>query len=129
MTGTGETGIDAGQLFPKWISSGQLGFRVVLFTGDLRLNASVRGRSWSAMISRALHAPTGLLVIPSAERGPVDSSYTLDLVVEGGIRTATIYIVYENFTSGTRLMSGNELVPDYPLAQQWRFGVYWPIAN
>lgn len=130
MTGTGETGIDAGQLFPEWISSGQLGFRVVLFTGDLRLNASVRGRSWSAMASRALHAPTGLLVIPSAERAPVDASYTLDLVVEGGIRTATIYIIYENITSGTRLMSGNELVPDYPFpAQQWRFGVYWPIAN
>ena len=129
MTGTGETGINAGQLFPDWMSSGQVGFRVVLFTGDLRLDASLRGRSWSAMVSRALHAPTGLLVIPSAERVPVDASYTLDLVVEGGIRTATIYILYENITSGTRLMSGNEIVTDYPLAQQWRFGVYWPIAN
>lgn len=130
MIGTGKTGLDTGQLFPEWVSSGQLGFKVVLFTGDLRLNTSVRGRSWSAMVSRALHAPTGLLVIPSAERAPVDASYTLDLVLEGGIRTATIYIIYENITSGTRLMSGNELVPDYPLpAQQWRFGVYWPIVN
>ena len=130
MTGIGETKLDEGRLFPEWFSSGRLGFKAVLFTGDLRLNASVRGRSWSAMISRALHAPTGLLVIPSAERTPVDASYALDLVVEGGIRTATVYIIYENITSGTRLMSGNELVPDYPLpAQQWRFGVYWPIAN
>ena len=130
VTGTGETELDVGPLFPEWVSSGQLGFKVVLFTGDLRLNTSVRGRSWSAMVSRALHAPTGLLVIPSAERAPVDASYTLDLVLEGGIRTATVYIIYENITSGTRLMSGNELVPDYPLpAQQLRFGVYWPIAN
>ena len=69
-------------------------------------------------------------MIPSTERAPVDASYTLDLVLEGGIRTATVYIIFENITSGTRLMSGNELVPDYPLpAQQLRFGVYWPIAN
>lgn len=130
MTGSGENELDAGRLLPEWVSSGQFGFRVVLFTGDLRLNTSVRGRSWSAMDSRALHAPTGLLVIPSAERAPVDASYTLDLVLEGGIRTATLYIIYENITSGTTLMSGNELVPDYPLpAQQLRFGVYWPIAN
>ncbi|MYD18153.1 MAG: hypothetical protein F4X05_00720 [Rhodothermaceae bacterium] len=130
MTGSGENELDTGELLPEWVSSGQVGFKVVLFTGDLRLNTSVRGRSWSAVDSRALHAPTGLLVIPSAERAPVDASYTLDLAVEGGIRTATIYIIYENITSGTRLMSGNELVPDYPLpAQQLRFGVYWPIAN
>ena len=129
-TGTAESELDSGRLLPKWVSSGQLGFKTVLFTGDLRLNTSVRGRSWSTMVSRALHAPTGLLVIPSAERAPVDASYYLDLVLEGGIRTATLYIIYENITSGTRLMSGNELVPDYPLpAQQLRFGVYWPIAN
>ena len=150
MTGTRESELDSGRLLPQCVSSGQVGFRVVLFTGDLRLNTSVRGRSWSTMVSRALHAPTGLLVIPNklralstldqpsnalleipaTESAPVDASYTLDLVLEGGVRTATVYIIYENITSGTHLMSGNELVPDYPLpAQQLRFGVYWPIAN
>ena len=127
---TGRTGYDAERILPKWTLSWQLGFRAVLFTGDLRLDMSIRGRSWTAMRSRTLHAPTGLLVIPSSERIPVKASYTLDLVVEGGIRTATVYVLYENMTSGTGLMAGNELVADYPLpAGQLRFGVYWPIMN
>ena len=130
FTETGRTNYNAKRILPQWALSGQLGFRMVLFTGDLRLDVSVRGRSWSAMTSRTLHAPTGLLVIPSGERSPVPASYTLDLVVEGGIRTATVYVLYENMTSGTGLMVGNELVADYPLpAGQLRFGVYWPIMN
>lgn len=130
VTEMGRTSDNAKRILPQWALSGRLGFRTVLFTGDLRLDVSVRGRSWSAMTSRTLHAPTGLLVIPSGERSPVSASYTLDLVVEGGIRTATVYILYENMTSGTGLMTGNELVADYPLpAGQLRFGVYWPITN
>lgn len=121
---------DAQRVLPRWALSGQLGLRTVLFTGDLELNVAVRGRSWSAMTSRTLHAPTGLLVIPSTERLPVQGSYTLDLIAEGGIRTATVYIYFENITSGTQWMTGNELVADYPLpAGQLRFGVYWPITN
>ena len=127
---TGRTRYRADSVFPKWALSGQLGFRTVLFTGDLRLNAFVRGRSWSAMTSRTLHAPTGLLVLPSEKRPAVDASYILDVGVEGRIRVATVYIIYENAVSGTGLMIGNELVADYPLpAGQLRFGVYWPIIN
>lgn len=127
---SGRTDRNAELQLPEWILSGEIGFRAILFTGDLRLDTSVRGRSWSAMTSRTLHAPTGLMVLPSPERTPVLSSYTLDLVVKGSIRTATVYVIYENMTSGTGLMTGNELVADYPLpAGQLRFGVYWPITN
>ena len=130
FTNTGRTQYNAERVLPKWTLSGQLGFRTVLFKGDLRLDMSVRGRSWSAMTSRTLHAPTGLLVLPSDQRQPVRASYTLDLVIEGGIRTATVYVLYENMTSGTGLMAGNELVANYPLPSgQFRFGVYWPIRN
>ena len=119
-----------GLVLPKWASFGQLGFRAVLFTGDLHLNVSVYGRSWSAMNGRTLHAPTGLLVLPSKQRNSIPASYSLDLILEGGIRTATVYVLYENITSGTKLLAGNELVADYPLpARQLRFGVYWPIRN
>ncbi len=127
---TGRSKYGAELSLPKWTLSGQLGFRAVLFTGDLRLNAFLQGRSWSSMTSRTLHAPTGLLVLPSKDRQPVQASYILDLVVEGKIRDATVYLRYENITSGTELMAGNEIVADYPLpAGQLRFGVYWPITN
>ncbi|MCY4158283.1 MAG: hypothetical protein OXE92_06200 [Bacteroidetes bacterium] len=127
---TGRTQYSAELVLPKWTLSGELGFRTVLFTGDLHLDVSLRGRSWSAMTSRTLHAPTGLLVLPFDQRRPVQGSYTIDIVLKGGVRTATVYILYENLTSNTRLLNGNELVADYPLpAGQLRFGVYWPINN
>jgi len=127
---TGRTKYGGELVLPEWTLSGQIGFRGVLFTGDLHLDVSLVGRSWSSMTSRTLHAPTGLLVLPSAQRWPIRGSYTLDMVVKGGIRTATVYFLYENITSGTGLMAGNELVADYPLpATQFRFGVYWPIEN
>jgi len=127
---TGRTKYHGELVLPEWTLSGQIGFRGVLFTGDLHLDISLLGRSWSSLTSRTLHAPTGLLVLPSSDRRPIRGSYTLDLVVKGKIRTATVYLLYENFTSGTGLMAGNELVVDYPLpAAQMRFGVYWPIEN
>ncbi len=130
ITQTGRSKYGAELSLPKWTLSAQVGFRAILFTGDLHLNAFVRGRSWSAMTSRTLHAPTGLLVLPSKDRRTVQASYMLDVVAEGKIRTATVYLRYENMTSGTELMQGNELIADYPLpAGQLRFGVYWPITN
>ena len=129
-THTGRTRYGVEHALPKWTLAGRFGLRAVLFKGDLHLDISVRGRSWSAMTSRTLHAPTGLLVLPSDQRQPVNLSHTLDLVVKGSIRTATVYVLYENMTSGTELMAGNELVADYPLPSgQLRFGVYWPISN
>ena len=127
---TDRTKYDGQLALPEWTLSGQIGFRGVLFTGDLHLDVSLMGRLWSSLTSRTLHAPTGLLVLPSPERRPIHGSYSLDLIVKGKIRTATMYILYENLTSGTSLMAGNELVADYPLpAAQLRFGVYWPIEN
>jgi len=127
---TGRTQYGAERVLPKWSLSGRFGFHTILFKGDLRLDVSIQGRSWSTMSSRTLHAPTGVLVLPSDDRYPVRGSYTIDLVLKGGIRTATVYVLYENMTSGTGLLKGNELVADYPLpAGQLRFGVYWPISN
>jgi len=127
---TGRTQSTSETVLPKWTLSGHFGIRTVLFKEDLRLDISLRGRWWSAMTSRTLHAPTGLLALPSYFRQPIQESYILDVAVKGKIRTATVYVFYENLTSGTGLMAGNELVADYPLpARQLRFGVYWPIHN
>jgi hypothetical protein len=64
-----------------------------------------------------------------SDRPPAASS-TIDLVFEGGIRGATVSLAYENLLSGTNVLIGNLIVPDYPLPQQRiRFGVRWPIKN
>ena len=130
VTHTDRTRYGAKLVLPKWASFGQIGFQAILFTGDLHLNASIRARFWSTMSGRTLHAPTGLLALPSEQRNSIPASHSLDLILEGGIRTATVYVLYENITSGTGLMAGNERVADYPLpARQLRFGVYWPIKD
>ena len=68
--------------------------------------------------------------MPAADDRPVDASWSVDIVFEGQIRTATITLSYENALAGTGALPGNELVPLYPLAEQrFRIGVYWPIPN
>ncbi len=119
----------AGSLPDLWLNA-RVGARYLLFTGDLDLDVSLRARYWMGFLSRTLHAPTGLLVLPAADARPVEASGTLDLVVEGGVRTATLFLAYENMLSGTQLVVGNLLVPTYPLpAGRFLFGVYWPILN
>ena len=123
------------QALPRLSGQGRLGARYRLFTGDLRLDLSVRTRLWSAMTSRTLHAPTGLLVLAEdptlfPEGGRLPASATIDVVAEAGLRTAVLFVAYENVTSGTQLMAGNQVVPVYPLpATRLRFGVFWPIVN
>ena len=120
---------------PTLSGQARLGARYQLFTGDLRLDLSVRARLWSAMTSRTLHAPTGLLVLsenpmlyPDGEKLP--ASAVVDVVAEAGVRSAVLFAAYENILSGTALMAGNQVVPIYPMpAFQLRFGVFWPIAN
>ena len=121
---------------PEFFAQGRLGARYALFTGDLILDLSVRGRFWTEMRSRTLHAPTGLLVLPDATddlypaSGFLPSSGTLDVVVEAAIRTARLFVAYENALSGTQVLLGNQIVPIYPLpARRLRFGVFWPILN
>ncbi|MDX1488150.1 MAG: putative porin, partial [Acidiferrobacterales bacterium] len=97
---------------------------------DLLLDVAVRGRFWSQLRSRTLHPQTGLLVIPEAGARIFGPSGTLDVVLQGGIRTATLFVVYENILSGTAVLVGNLLVPTYPLPERrLRFGIYWPIFN
>ncbi|MDX1428888.1 MAG: hypothetical protein R3282_01320 [Rhodothermales bacterium] len=115
---------------PEFYAVGRLGARYLLFHGDLDLNIFVRGRFWSDFRSRTLHTPTGLLALPTAGSRPVESSAALDIVLEGGVRVATLFVAYENLLSGTNAVPGNLLVPVYPLAEQrLRFGVFWPISN
>lgn len=119
----------AASLPDLWLRA-HVGARYLLFTGDLDLDVSLQGRYWTRFQSRTLHAPTGLLVLPEASARPVDTSGTLDLVVQGGVRTATLFLAFENMLSGTELLVGNLIVPTYPLpARRLRFGIYWPILN
>ena len=118
------------QALPDWWVSGRVGTRLLLFTDDLDLDASVRVRAWPAFAGRTLHTPTGLLMLRDAGERAVPAASAMDLVFEGGIRGATLFFAWENILSGTNAMPGNQLVPDYPLPEQRiRFGVYWPIAN
>jgi hypothetical protein len=115
---------------PDFYAVASLGVRYLIFQRDLDLDISIRGRFWSEFAGRALHPQSGLLVIPVEGARPVESSATLDLIVTGGVRTATLFLAYENFLSGTSFLPGNLLVPVYPLAEKRiRFGVFWPIQN
>lgn len=118
------------QALPDWWISGRVGTRLLLFTDDLDLDASVRIRAWPAFAGRTLHTPTGLLMLRDAGERAVPAASAIDVVFEGGVRGATLFFAWENILSGTNAMPGNQLLPDYPLPEQRiRFGVYWPIAN
>ncbi len=115
---------------PDFYAFARLGARYLLFHGDLDLDASVRGRFWSSFKSRVLHTQTGLLAVSTTGGTSVESSAAVDVVLTAGVRTATLFLVYENFLSGTSAIPGNLLVPVYPLAERrLRFGVFWPISN
>ena len=123
------------EALPRVSGQARMGIRYALFSDDLRLDLSVRARFWTAMGSRMLHTPTGLLVLPEdpavyPASGQLPASAAVDVVAEGVVRTAVLFVAYENVTSGTPLMAGNQIVPIYPLpATRLRFGVYWPIPN
>lgn len=118
------------ETLPSGFAQGRLGVRALLFKRDLNLNAYLQGRAWTSMRGRRLHPATGLLYVPAADARPVAASGTVDVVVEAGVRTATLFFGMVNLLSGTALVPGNLLVPDYPLpAQRLHFGVYWPILN
>ena len=115
---------------PNWAANALVGVRYSLFTGDLILDLTLKGRMWGRMHGRILHAPTGLLVLPSSNRQEMLSAGTLDVVATGQVRTATLFVAYENVLSNTPITNGVEIVPGYPLpAQRLRFGVSWPIIN
>jgi hypothetical protein len=115
---------------PEVYIRGRAGMRYLLFKGDLDMDLYVQGRAWSPFRSRTLHPPTGLLVLPLADSREVEASAAVDVVLEAGVRTATLFLAFDNFLSGTNVIVGNLLIPDYPLPQQRvRFGVYWPIFD
>lgn len=115
---------------PELYVQGRFGLRYQLFRGDLDLDLYTKARLWSSFDSRTLHPETGLLALRPVGSRPVDSSIVMDVVAEAGIRTATIFLSFENVLSNPSLIVGNLLVPDYPLpAQRFRLGVYWPIRD
>ena len=115
---------------PEQWASVRLGWRDLLFRGDLDLDLFIRARLWDSMNGLRLHTPTGLLVLPQDASVPVDGNWLVDVIAEGDVRGATMFFAYENMFSGTNLQVGNLIIPDYPLPRQRiRFGVYWPIAN
>ncbi len=113
---------------PSVSGRSRLGARFVLFQGDLDVDAYAEGIAWSSMRSRMLHPQTGLLIVPVEGARIIGPSHMLHVGAEARVRDATLFFVYENALSGTALMTGNLIVPVYPLpAQRFRFGVFWPI--
>ena len=115
---------------PEVFIRGRMGLRYVLFRGDLDMDLYGRGRLWSPFLSRTLHPETGLLVLRNETDREVEASASLDIVLEAGVRTAKIFLAFENLLSGTSFVPGNMLVPNYPLpARRFRFSVFWPIQD
>lgn len=115
---------------PELYVQGRFGMRYLIFRGDLDLDLYTKARLWSSFESRTLHPETGILVLRTVGSRPVDASVAMDIVLEAGIRTAKIFLAFENVLSHPSLIVGNLLVPDYPLpAQRFRLGVYWPIQD
>ncbi len=123
------SGPHASTALPKWRTEGRIGTRSRLFEGDLRLTAFLRGRLWSAFRSRTFQPETGLFMLPAADDLVLGPSGSLDVIAEGGVRTATLFLTLENVLAGT-IYPGTLLVPLYPLPKRaLRFGVYWPLRN
>ncbi|MFK7844882.1 MAG: putative porin [Rhodothermales bacterium] len=115
---------------PELYVQGRFGMRYLIFKGDLDLDLYTKVRLWSSFQSRSLHPETGLLVLRTVGSRPVDASVAMDVVLEAGIRTAKLFLAFENVLSHPSLIVGNLLVPDYPLpAQRFRLGIYWPIQD
>jgi hypothetical protein len=115
---------------PDFWVNGRLGVHVLLFKHDLDLDLSARSFYWASMNGRRLDVRTGIVMLPMNDATSVPSSWTFDFVAEAGVRGATIFLAYENLFSGTNVVVGNLMIPDYPLpAQRFRFGVFWPISN
>ena len=113
---------------PSYSGQARIGMRHAVFRGDLDFDAYVEAIAWSSLSSRELHATTGLLVVPEASSLVLHASGNVNLVAEIRVRSAKIFLVYDNVLSGTSLLPGNLLVPIYPLpARRFRLGVYWPI--
>jgi len=120
----------AAAALPEAFVRGRFGARFVLFLNDLDLDIYLQARGWTEMRSRVLHTPTGLLALPVQSAPLFAPSGTLDVYAEAGVRGATLFLSYENLLSGTNLLIGNLLVPDYPLPERrFRFGVFWPIFD
>ena len=120
----------AAQALPDLFAEWRLGARYKIFQEDLDLDASLRGRVWTAFAGRTLFEPTGTFGVAEVGSPTLGPSGTLDLVLEGGLRGATLFVAFENLLSGTDLTPGNLLVPINPLPEQrFRFGVFWPIRG
>lgn len=103
------------------------GARMLLFQGDLDVNVYAVGRYWSALTSRVFDPITGAMALPRPGARTIGNSGALDLRLEAGIRTATVFVGFENALAGMSY-PGTVIVPNYPLpAQAFRFGVLWPI--
>jgi hypothetical protein len=127
--GSTTLGVLLASTVPDVSTAGYLGIRYVLFEGDLDLDLSIRGRYWSRFAGRALHVPTGLLVLRPPGSQQFGESGTVDVYFEGVIRTATVFASLENVLSGYT-QPGALLVPVYPLSErQFRFGVFWRILG
>jgi hypothetical protein len=108
----------------------ELGFRKALFQRDLLVDFALAARAWQAMGGRSLHPETGLLLLADPLGDNVPGSVLLDARLEAIVRSATLFIAFENLLSGTDLIVGNQLVPDYPYPERrFTFGIFWPIFD
>lgn len=120
----------ASEAVPEVHGLARLGVRAAFFGGDLDADIAVQARSWISTGGLRLHAPTGLLALPDPASRDLPGSSIIDVTIDARVRSATVFLALENILSGTTLITGNQLVPDYPYPERrFRFGVYWPMFD
>lgn len=112
---------------PRFHGTAVLGYRNLLFEGDLAAKLILLGRFWTGFRGRTYDPVHSLMVLPETGARSVDGSGTLDVRLEAGIREATLFLSFDNVLARS-VYPGVLVVPVYPLpARAFRFGVFWPI--
>jgi hypothetical protein len=102
------------------------GLRFQAFSNDLIANLYMQTRFYTAFSSWSYSPST--FFVESTYRAP--ASALLDLYGEAHIKTATLFLSFENILSGTFLYDGAAPIENRPLLdQQFRFGILWPLKG
>jgi hypothetical protein len=118
------------EALPAFWLHGRAGIQRRMFKDDLNLNVSVRGTWSGSMIGRRLDTRSGLLMLPVDPAHTVAESGRVDLVAEAEIKSAILFLSFENILYGKSTRKGILIIPDYPIpAQRFRFGIFWSILN
>jgi outer membrane cobalamin receptor len=117
-----EDGIEK-QIYPKFIASGEIAYRQVLFEDHLDLKVGLRGRYFTGNFGEQYNPETMMYVQNTTAE--LNQNGSADLFLVGKIGSAYVHVILENIT-GQQYM----LTPFYPMvSQKIRFGIEWEFLD